>query len=98
MFPPTSRYAGLDTAFIVDRSGRQIPYRRRRLLASGDTMPEIGRVRVIAGDRLDLVTARALGDPEQFWQLCDANDAMNPFDLITAPGQSLRVGMPRNPA
>ena len=97
MFVPGSRYYSLDTALLVDPSGRQIPYRRRRFLPRSQGIPQLGRVTVIAADRLDLVAARALGDPEQFWQLCDANDAMNPFDLLTAPGQILRVGQPQNP-
>ena len=33
------------------------------------------------GDRLDLITARTLGDPEQFWRVCDANDALDPAEL-----------------
>src|SRR3712207_7753957 len=32
-------------------------------------------------DRLDLITARTLGDAEQFWRVADANDTMNPNDL-----------------
>jgi hypothetical protein len=33
-------------------------------------------------ERLDQVASRTLGDPQQFWRLCDANDAMNPFTLL----------------
>ena len=40
------------------------------------------------GDRLDLITARTLGDPEQFWRICDANDALDPDDLAE-PGRRL---------
>jgi hypothetical protein len=46
------------------------------------------------GDRLDNVTARYLGDPEQFWQLCDANDAMVPDELTEEIGRRLKVAMP----
>ncbi len=47
------------------------------------------------GDRLDLITAKTLGDPEQFWRVCDANNAMNPFDLTAEPGRTLRVPVPQ---
>ena len=33
------------------------------------------------GDRLDNIAARYLGDPEQFWRICDANGAMRPDEL-----------------
>ena len=36
------------------------------------------------GDRADLVAARALGDPTQFWQLCDANGAFDADELEVA--------------
>lgn len=47
------------------------------------------------GERLDLVTHRTLGDSLQFWRICDANDAINPFDLIDPEGQMLRVPTPQ---
>ncbi len=93
MYDPTSRYYAIDTAMWTDPQGRQTPYTRRRFLPQGSSMVTIGQVTVAAAERLDLVTARALGDPLQFWQLCDANNAMNPLDLATR-GRVLRVGMP----
>jgi hypothetical protein len=39
------------------------------------------------------VTARTLGDPEQFWRICDANDALDPYALVV-PGRRLTVPMP----
>ena len=47
---------------------------------------------------LDLIveiTARTLGDPEQYWRVCDANDAMNPAELTVRPGRTLRVPLPQ---
>ena len=43
------------------------------------------------GDRLDNITANYLGDPEQFWLLCDANNAMHPDELTAQIGQKLRI-------
>lgn len=95
-FDPRSRYAELagQSAIHVDERGREIPYLRRRLLPQGRRLPLLGETQAAAGDRLDLIAHRALGDPLQFWRICDANDAMNPFDLIAERGQSLRVPLP----
>ena len=43
---------------------------------------------ILLGDRLDSIAATHLGDPLQFWQVCDANNTMNPFDLV---GQDLEL-------
>lgn len=81
MFTRTSRYYGLPTAEREGPDGRAIVYVRRRFL------PPLGRGAVLAehsviqGDRLDNVTARYLGDPEQFWRVADANTAMRPDEL-----------------
>jgi hypothetical protein len=94
MFDQASRYARIETAEYVDRDGRRITYVRRRFLPHGSRMPLLAEVKVRPGDRLDLVTARALGDPEHFWRVCDANDAMDPQELTEEPGGTLRVPVP----
>jgi hypothetical protein len=95
MFQPTSRYYNLETVTLVDPDGRMIAYKRRRFLPSGNDMPLLGEVTVTQDDRLDNITARTLGDPELFWLLCDANNAMNPDNLISRIGGKLRVPMPQ---
>ena len=94
MFTPASRYYLLENA-VIERDGRKIVYKRRRFLPQGSEMSLLAEAVVIAGDRLDLITARTLGDPEQFWRVCDANDAMNPFDLTTQVGRRLRIPIPQ---
>ncbi len=94
MFDPTSRYARLETAELTDRDGRAIAYVRRRFLPQGRRMPLLAEVAVRPGDRLDILTARALGDPEHFWRVCDANDAMDPQELTKETGRGLRVPVP----
>ena len=42
---------------------------------------------------LELGTARYLGDPEQFWRLCDANAALRPDELMEV-GRWLRITLP----
>lgn len=94
MFEPTSRYYLTETTNLTAPDGRTISYKRRRFLPQGEQLPLLITVTVSDGDRLDLITYRTIGDPQQFWRLCDANNAMNPFDL-TAPGRTLRVPVPQ---
>lgn len=68
---------------------------RRRFLPRGEKQPLLVEVMITKGDRLDLIAARTLGDPEQFWRICDANNAMNPFLLMAEPGRTLRVAVPQ---
>jgi hypothetical protein len=94
MFDLTSRYAQLETAELSDADGRRIAYVRRRFLPQGRLMQLLAEVTVEPGDRLDLITSRVLGDPEHFWRVCDANDAMDPFELTAEVGRALRVPVP----
>ena len=95
MFDPTSRYYNLETAGLVMPDGHTVAYVRRRFLPQGAAMPLLVEITVAQGDRLDLITARTLGDPEQFWRVADANDAMNPPDLTAQVGRLLRVPIPQ---
>ena len=95
MFEPTSRYYPIETATYTGPDGEQHAYVRRRFLPRGEDQPLLVEVTVTDGDRLDLITARTLGDPEQFWRIADANNALNPVDLTTRPGDVLRVAIPQ---
>ena len=58
-------------------------YRRRILPPSADhAAPRRTVDWTQQPERLDLLAAKTLGDAFAFWRICDANDAMNPFDLI----------------
>jgi hypothetical protein len=95
MFDSTSRYQALETAMLTAPDGRAVAYKRRRFLPRGADLPLLAEVTVAQGDRLDVVTARALGDPEQYWRVADANDAMNPDELTADPGRVLRIPLPQ---
>jgi nucleoid-associated protein YgaU len=95
MFDPTSRYYSLDQATYVVAGGQTVTYVRRRFLPPGKNMPLLVEVTVVQGDRLDLIAFRTLGDPEQFWRICDANNAMDPLELMAQPGTKLRVPIPQ---
>jgi hypothetical protein len=95
MFEHTSRYYHLETAQYTTSDRRTIAYKRRRFLPQGRDLPLFAEVRVTQGDRLDLITHRTSGDAEQFWQVCDANNAMNPTELTAKLNQLLRIPIPQ---
>ncbi len=88
-----SRYAHSEQLRRPDASGRPVRYLAARILPLGETVAGSTGTLVKATEvnRLDLVAYRALRDPEQAWRIADANDAMDPFELTTTPGVSLKV-------
>lgn len=92
-YPITSRYHGIDVATLTRRDGTTIAYLRRRFVPSPDRFELLQEVTVTDGDRLDVISARMLGDPEQYWRICDANNAMNPTELEPV-GTRLRITLP----
>jgi hypothetical protein len=96
MFTPTSRYYGLPTATRALPDGRTVAYVLRRFVPHPEALSQIGSHVVTAGEvrRLDLIAAREIGAAEVWWQLADANRAMNPDDVAAAAGAVLRVTLP----
>jgi hypothetical protein len=92
-FSPTSRYNKTETALMKTAEGREVVYLRRRFLPR-DMGQLLTEHVVIQGDRLDNITASYLGDPEQFWRVCDANLALNPEELTSEIGRRLRIPAP----
>lgn len=93
MFPPTSRYYGLATLVMESADGRKTAYLQRRWVPQPERFELLQEHSVTQGERLDNITARYLGDPEQFWRLCDANRAMHPRELEQM-GRKLRITLP----
>src|SRR5262245_29024624 len=91
---PTSRYAGVPTAQLTLADGRTVAYFRRRFLPRLDPDAPVIEHTVRAGDRLDGLAARYLGDPELFWKIADVNRALNPDDLVPPP-EAVPAGPPR---
>jgi hypothetical protein len=97
MFEPTSRYYDIETVKMTvggDESARVISYKRRRIIPSGETMTTLVEHTVTQGDRLDNLAARYVGDPEQFWRICDANDVLRPEELTEEIGRIIKIGLP----
>jgi hypothetical protein len=95
MFQRTSRYYHIEVAKYVTPDHRESVYLRRRFLPPSAGAVIIAEHKVEEGDRLDNVTAKYLSDPEQFWQVCDVNDAMRPDELTEEMGRWLKIPMPR---
>jgi hypothetical protein len=95
MFDPTSRYNALETRTMLLQDGRMAAYKRRRFLPKGKDIPAMAELSPPPGDRLDLFAARTLGDPLAFWRICDANDAMDPNELVDGSGRTLRLPVPQ---
>lgn len=91
LFPPSSRYEGIETATLEAAGGRVVIYLRRRFLPAPERFALLQEHVVTAGERLDNITARYLGDPEQFWRVCDANAAMRPQELTETVARRLRI-------
>lgn len=93
-FPSTSRYHGIDTTTLETVEGRTIIYLRRRFIPPPVQFALLQEHTVSQGDRLDNLAAHYLGNPEQFWRLCDANGAMDPNELTECAGKTLRITLP----
>jgi hypothetical protein len=93
-FPVTSRYYVIETVTIKTTEGRTVIYLRRRFLPSPERFALLQEHTVKQDERLDNITAHYLGDPEQFWRICDANGAMRPEELTETIGRRLRITLP----
>ena len=94
MFEQDSRYAPIDQATITLPDGRTVAYKRRRFVPQGASLPLLAEVIVVDGERIDVLTNRTLGNPEHFWRICDANDALRPEELIEEPGKLVDIPLP----
>jgi len=99
-FGPTSRYYNATIETFVDAENESHAYVARRFVPQPDTYSQIGTHVVVEGERYDTLAAEYLGDPTQFWQLCDANAVMDPADLEvtgTTVSITLPAGIPGYP-
>lgn len=94
MFDSKSRYYNLKNKTMTLANGKTVTVKERRFLPQGTTMSRLADVIVNRGDRLDQITARTLGDPEQYWRVADANNALDPFALVVIPGDIVRIPVP----
>jgi hypothetical protein len=93
MFEPTSRYSTCEDVFLVTRDGKTIKYKKRRFIQKEkeNQTDIILETKIVAGDRIDLISFKYFADPEQFWRLCDMNGVMHPLDLTTNIGKTIKI-------
>jgi hypothetical protein len=94
LFPTNSRYQNVETAKLARPDGTEVAYLKRRFVPQPERFTLLQEHGVVEGDRLDNLTARYLGDPEQFWRVCDANRAMRPDALTEEIGRRLKITLP----
>jgi len=97
MITPTSRYAAVDTATLienVDGEPRSIRYFRRRFVPSTTGLVSLVKHPVKQGDRVDNVATLYLNDSLQFWRICDANNVLDPDELVQTAGKLINIVLP----
>ena len=88
MFTTRSRYVSVADATYAAADGRSVKYKVLRI--TPDTRAIQNHI-VAQGDRLDLIAFQQYGDSEQFWRICDGNDALRPDDLTAVVGARIRL-------
>ena len=94
LFPANSRYHGVDTSTFATPDGKTIPYLQRRFIPPPENFALLQNYTVVQGDRLDNLATKFVGDPERFWQMCDANAVIDPQTLTDTVGNVLRITLP----
>lgn len=97
MFDPASRYFTIETATLelkgAEGEVRRIAYKRRRFIPAPAGQATLVEHSVLEGERLDNIAARYLGDPTQFWRVCDSNLVLCPADLEET-GRRILIAQP----
>src|SRR5713101_1006013 len=85
-FPANSRYNNVRLALYTPNAEQPgIPYVLRRFIPQRRDITIVAEHIVQGGERPELLAAQALGDPELYWRLADANVAIDPFELTNTP-------------
>jgi hypothetical protein len=87
----SSRYSSVEQRTIVRADGTMVAYLARRFIPpSGGTLAQVP---FEAGDRLDLIAQRTLGDSTSDWRLADASVVLWP-DELEREARVITVAMP----
>jgi hypothetical protein len=95
-FPANSRYNKTPLASLTMPDGTEVAYLKHRFVPPPENFATLQEHTVTSGERPDLLAAKYLGDPEQFWKLCDANGVIEPNELIEPVGRTIRITLPEN--
>jgi hypothetical protein len=91
MVSQNSRYSKNGTLVLTLPDGQESWYFRRRFIPDTSRDPVLTLHTVSQNERPDIIAANYLGDPEQFWRLCDANMAVRPDDLTKTIGKRIKI-------
>ena len=93
-----SRYDGVEQASVTVSDGHgglaEVAYLLPRVPRDPAATRTLARHRVVSDDRMDLVSHRYLGDPLAFWQVCDANAALDPDALVGLDAEGTVITIP----
>jgi hypothetical protein len=93
-YGPESRYYGLPLLSGGAPGGAQVSYVSRRFIPPPSAFAPLQLYRIQQGDRVDVVAASQLGNPLSYWQICDANLALEPGDITAQPGAFIVIPLP----
>ena len=82
-----SRYETIGVTQVTDADGKLVSALGIRIIAPTAAGYQYT---VRAGDRLDLLASQFYCNPEKFWLISDANDAIDEDDLLE-PGRPLLI-------
>ncbi|HWU96867.1 MAG TPA: baseplate wedge protein 53 [Sphingomonas sp.] len=68
-----------------------VPYLARTILPLASSFKPQTSYTIQAGDRIDNLAARLLGNPLLYWMLLEANNASDPATLCAVPGRKIIV-------
>jgi nucleoid-associated protein YgaU len=89
-YAPNSRYYGRPVLVYTAPDGTQVRYVARRFIPAVSMYRTSTTYPVQQGDRIDLLSARFLGDPLLYWRISDANLAVRPDDPLVL-GKALNI-------
>ncbi|MCW5983251.1 MAG: LysM peptidoglycan-binding domain-containing protein [Bryobacteraceae bacterium] len=88
MFFKGSRYANVGDLTMKGPGGREIKYKKTRLIPPAGA--QAGHL-VHQGERLDHIAQRYYRDPERFWRIADANQVLWPDELVEQAGRIILI-------
>jgi hypothetical protein len=93
-FPTSSRYYNIDTAALEKPGHEPVVFLKRRFVPRAERFSLLTEHSLTQGERLDNITSRYYGDPEQFWRICDSNNVLFPNELTEISGSRIKITLP----
>jgi hypothetical protein len=93
-FDVDSRYYGLPVLTTSAATQDVVRYVSRRFVPDPKNLTPMGAYRIRQGDRIDIISGALLGKALSYWQICDANRAVEPDDVCAEPGTFITITLP----